>query len=391
MPKTTKYYRCTLCDFKTKKEKNLKRHQAKKICHLRWHRCDEPGCNYSCKIKGNLKKHKAYAHDKNVTWFYCNEPECNYKCKQKYDLKKHHANKHNKNVTWFYCDEPGCNYKCKEKGHLKTHQAFKHNKNVTWFHCDEPGCNYKCKEKSNLNQHQAFKHNKNVTWFYCNEPECNYKCKHKGNLKIHYQGKHDRGDNPCEMPMCSNIVYNLFQYKGIGICRQCAKEHGLKKQRIELKYLKALKKKFDFPFTHDQRVQGDQCTRYRPDAMYLDANHKVHIQLEIDEYQHRLNNGNYSCEEKRISELYDEFKHNVPQHYVVVRLNPDAQFPGQRVDRDKVFRSRIDALAKILHQVRTNPPPELISVVYMYYDVCNHQIVKQFPTYFVDDKKKLTY
>ena len=76
---------------------------------------------------------------------------------------------------------------------------------------------------------------------------------------------------------------------------------------------------------------------------------------------------------------------------MVVRLNPDAQYPGQRVDRDKVFRSRIDALAKILHQVRTNPPPELISVVYMYYDDCNDQIVKQFPTYFVDDKKKLTY
>ena len=86
---------------------------------------------------------------------------------------------------------------------------------------------------------------------------CNYKSKQKGDLKRHQQGKHDMGDNPCEMPMCSNLVYNLFQYKGIGICRQCAKEHGLKKQCIELKFLKALKRKFDFPFTHNQQVQGD--------------------------------------------------------------------------------------------------------------------------------------
>ena len=124
--------------------------------------------------------------------------------------------------------------------------------------------------------------------------------------------------------------------------------------------------------------------------MFLDVNHGVHIQLEIDEYQHRLHNGSYSCEEKRISKLYDEFKHNVPEHYVVIRFNPDAQYSGQTVDRDDVFRTRIDALVKTLNQVRTNPPPELLSVIYMYYDKWNHHIVKQFPKYFVDDDNELT-
>jgi hypothetical protein len=45
------------------------------------------------------------------------------------------------------------------------------------------------------------------------------------------------------------------------------------------------------------------------------------LHVEIDEHQHDRDNGSYSCEERRISELYDEFP---AKRYTVVRINPHA-------------------------------------------------------------------
>ena len=84
--------------------------------------CDQDGCNYKCKRKNNLKRHKAVLHDIGVTWFHCDQYNCNYKVKQKSNLKKHKASKHDIGVTWFNCDQDGCNYKSKKKSNLKTHK-----------------------------------------------------------------------------------------------------------------------------------------------------------------------------------------------------------------------------------------------------------------------------
>ena len=142
---------------------------------------------------------------------------------------------------------------------------------------------------------------------------------------------------------------------------------------------------------HDKTTKGAICTRYRPDILYLDINSKVHIQVEIDEHQHQQNNGSYQCEEKRISVIYDEFKDNVPDHYVVVRFNPDSQYSNQKIDRDQVFSSRLNALVNVINKVINNPPPYPITVIYMYYDQNNDHIVKHFPKLFVDDENELSY
>ena len=111
---------------------------------------------------------------------------------------------------------------------------------------------------------------------------------------------------------------------------------------------------------------------------------KTHIQIEIDEHQHGWKSGSYDCDEKRISDIYDEFGDNVPDHYVVIRLNPDG-YSNKSSDRNAVFKKRLKHLLYIIEQVRKTPPPNRISIIYMYYDTDNHRLAKNIPKYLVDD------
>lgn len=50
--------------------------------------------------------------------------------------------------------------------------------------------------------------------------------------------------------------------------------------------------------------------------------------INIHNSQHGWKSGSYDCDEKRISDIYDEFEIK-PEHYVVVRLNPDSRWIQQ--------------------------------------------------------------
>jgi hypothetical protein len=208
----------------------------------------------------------------------------------------------------------------------------------------------------------------------------------KGDLNRHLAQVHDIGHKECTV--CYKQCGILKQFKGVGICRECAVAYGATKERIEIKYVNALKQQFDMPFVHDARVGGNACLSYRPDVLFLDANCKVHIQFELDEHQHGWKSGSYDCDEKRISDIYDEFGDNVPDHYVVVRLNPDS-YGNEQHSRNKVFQKRLDHLLEILHTVRKRPPPHRISIIYMYYDENNHRIAKNIPKYMLNDTVRL--
>ena len=97
----------------------------------------------------------------------------------------------------------------------------------------------------------------------------------------------------------------------IDMCDNCAIATGQKK-RIEHRYAHYLDKHYDFPSRNDVNVRGSACTRYRPDILYVGIKRILHI--EIDEHEHQNKSGNYSCDEKRISDLYDEFQEPVPDH-----------------------------------------------------------------------------
>ena len=216
-----------------------------------------------------------------------------------------------------------------------------------------------------------------------------------GSLTRHIVDVHDQGHKECGIcyKMCGRVLSHKFTYDQstqtgtIDICRQCCRHYGLKKERIEHRYMERLDKYIDFPALDDQMVRGEACFRYRPDRLYLDANRHVYIHIECDEHQH-WSMGSYTCEEQRISDIYDEFAESVPDHYVVIRFNPD-EYDKNDEDREKVFEERVRHLAEIIQYVRKNPPPEKVSIIYMYYSENNPQIAKNLPVYFVDDKEKM--
>jgi hypothetical protein len=307
-------------------------------------------------------------------------PYCKYTTKYLTTFNRHLSYRHDIGVQWNQCEY--CDDKFKQKGDLKQHMAYVHNIGVTWEHCKY--CDDKFKQKGHLKQHMAYKHDINVTWYKCGK--CDFKSKKTGTLNRHIARVHDIGHKECTV--CYKQCGILKQFKGVGICRECAVAYGAKKERIEIKYVNALKKQFDMPFVHDARVGGNACLSYRPDVLFLDANCKVHIQFELDEHQHGWKSGSYDCDEKRISDIYDEFGDNVPDHYVVVRLNPDS-YGNEQHCRNKVFKKRFDHLLEVLHAVRKRPPPHRISTIYMYYDENNHRIAKNIPTYMLNDTVRL--
>ena len=359
------WHHCDHCDYRGKSKWGLNNHLASKhdICTV-WHHCHL--CNYKCYKPCSLKLHLAYKHDIGIKWHDCHL--CDYKGKQLCNLKTHLSAAHNIGVTWFRCDQ--CDSKFKQKQQLKSHLADKHDIGVTWFKCDL--CDSKFKKKGHLKQHLSDKHNIGVTWFKCDH--CNYKGKQKVHLQLHLAANHDIGNKYCDI--CYETVGKTRSIKGADVCRTCCDDYGIRKERIELKYIKALQKRFQYHMEHDTRVQGDMCLRYRPDAMWLDPHLKCHIQFELDEHQHLWKNGSYDCDEKRISDIYDEFKTNVPEHFVVVRLNPDSE-----LGRTAVFKDRLNHLVEVLEHVKTSPPKEKISIIYMYYDKTYHRIAKNIPKY----------
>ena len=370
---TVQWYHCELCSYKAKFRCVIKQHMANMhgVGTVQWHHCEL--CSYKTKYKSHLKTHSANRHNIGVKWHQCHL--CDLKFKYKTHLKTHLSYVHDIGVTWYKCDH--CDFKGKSKGDWKRHLALKHDIGVKWHKCDH--CDLKFKENGTLKSHMANIHNLGVKWHQCDH--CIYKCKHKGSLKSHLASKHDIGNKYCDI--CYETVGKTRSIKGADVCRTCCDDYGIRKERIELKYIKALNKRFPYHMEHDTRIQGDMCLRYRPDAMWLDPHLKCHIQFELDEHQHLWKNGSYDCDEKRISDIYDEFKTNVPEHFVVVRLNPDSE-----LGRTAVFKDRLNHLVEVLEHVKTSPPKEKISIIYMYYDKTNHRIAKNLPKYLLDKNHK---
>jgi len=341
-------------------------------CHL---------CSYKCKQKGHLKEHKQLKHNIDVVWHSCDL--CSFKCKKKSTLKQHKQYKHNIDVVWHSCDL--CSYKCKERTTLRQHKQNKHNIDVVWHSCDL--CSFKCKHKGNLKTHKQTKHNIDVVWYSCDL--CSFQCKTKGELKRHKQYVENIGDKTCQLCEKTNLgVVKPYGSNGkyIDMCDDCAIETGQKK-RIEHRYTQYLDKHIDFPSINDRVVRGSVCLKYRPDKIYVGINRIVHI--EIDEHQHQNKSGDYTCDEKRISDIYDEFQAPVPEHYIVIRLNTDSYQTENKyyqVDRDKIFNKRAKILIRLMKKIEKQPPPSKICIYYLYYSNDNNRIAKNIPHMLLNDE-----
>jgi len=406
------WYNCNEnnCDYKSKNKKDVDTHKIHSHnINVIWYNCNIDNCNTRCKNIGNLNKHKARIHNINEKWNYCNQNNCNYKTISTSDMNRHIKNTHNINVKWFICDQNGCDKKFKSNSELKSHKHGVHNINVKWFICDQNRCDkkfkfnnklkrhkqtvhninsniYMCefcnkefKENNKLIRHKQSVHNINANKYECNQKECDFNTSRKDHLKAHIENVHDIGEHTCDF--CLNNRNSSINYKDEQgehkICRKCYNKITGKDSRVEKQWSDYLDKNFstEFLISSDKRVMGDVCTRYRPDKLY--ACPGIILHKECDENQHKYGNGGYKCDEKRISDIYDEFPGN---KYIVTRWNPDNyKFPkgykklnrNERLELDFYVTNKVlNNISKIQHQ---------IFIIYMFYDKDNKRLSKNIP------------
>ena len=314
-------------------------------------KCGIDCCKYESKYSGTLKRHKADRHDVGTIWYYCEQPNCDYKCKSAANIRQHNSNVHDVGRIWYYCDQPNCDYKCKTASHLKSHKAFKHEIGICWYKCDQDKCNQKCKTAGNLRQHKEVVHDIGTN-------QCEYCCNNR-NSKNRYLCK------------ITGITSN--------ICNGCYNKVTGKNTRKEKEWSDYLDKHLGINglLSSDKNLKSvGGCQRYRPDKLYTDLNY---VELaECDEFEHRHSNGNYDCDERRISEIYEE-DGIIGKNMAVLRWNPDNYTPKEglkklsRKERLKVYVE----LSKKLREKTSHT--DKIHIYYLFYSEDNPRLSKNIP------------
>ena len=307
------------------------------------------------------------------------------------------------------CDQPGCTYTTNHKGNLKQHLADVHDVDVIWHACDQPGCQFRTKQKGHLKTHLADVHDIGVvTWHACDQPGCKYRAKKKSSLKTHLAFVHDVGDYQCEY--CLGNRNSSIKYRDdklgrvVKICRKCFNAATGKTSRSELQISDYLDLCPDIHFGlidsdksfASMRDSDKSCApasdRRRPDKLYQffrlwkeDLELTLVVHLEVDEHQHIYNNGSYTCEERRISECYDQFK-GQKVVYRVVRINPDKfDWKAAGYSKNPSKKERMQRLKDVILKMVSEPEPyesatgTPIKIQYLYYDTDNIHIAQRLP------------
>jgi hypothetical protein len=146
------------------------------------------------------------------------------------------------------------------------------------------------------------------------------------------------------------------------------RKYKLKEHHVVDKLKENFQEKFTMRF--DKIVEGG-CSRRRPDVAIDFGSHC--LMIEIDENKHT----NYSCEEKRMVELYEDVGF---RKIVFLRFNPDRYKDGSTVYpspfrytragilhlEETEFNRRMDQLMKRIRSHRVEPTDQ-ITVEYLFY------------------------
>ena len=197
---TEKPFECDMCDFRCKQKGNLDRHKMQIHINERPFKCNE--CDYASKTRSSLQQHIRGKHSNQS--FACEITGCQYRTNWPNVLKNHQKEFHS-NVRPFACKE--CDYRSKTNGNLQKHIRAVH-KQEKPFSCHF--CDFKTAVRRDLVQHEAI-HN-DVRPFKCLVQGCGYGSNRVYYLKEHVKRKHAGiEDFPCHV--CSKRFYLRIQLK----------------------------------------------------------------------------------------------------------------------------------------------------------------------------------
>ena len=200
----------------------------------------------------------------------------------------------------------------------------------------------------------------------------------KKDMPRHIRNVHDIGKYECKVcyKKCAKPTACTDPKTQIKteVCRSCFHIMFGKKTRVELLYSDYLDKYFgtEYLVASDARVAGS-CLKYRPDKLYASLHTVLHV--EIDEHQHRGSNGSYSCDERRLSEMYEPF---AGKKYIIFRVNPHG-FKHPDSGRKPTQGERMQMLLKMMRHALIHPPSQEIFIYYICYSVQNPRISRNIP------------
>ncbi len=352
-------YKCKYCNKEYISDSRLNKHIVN-IHKIKPYKCKH--CDRKYKTNNSLKNHLSRKH--NIS-YKC--PQCSKNFKTNAGLNHHLPCNYN---IGYGC--PQCDKHFKTSNGLNRHILCKHsNKRYNCKHCTK-----KFKLDNDLKNHLYYSHNIGTKCFDCEH--CNKKFKTNSGLKNHLSYVHDKGIHQCQC--CIQNVFQLTSYKDIKtqkklkICRKCYRKMTNKHTRKEKQMSDFLDVHFgkEFLIGTDQRINHIACLKYRPDKIY--ASPTTILQVECDEFQHTRSGGSYQCEEKRISDIYNEFP---GKQYIIIRWNPDKyKCTGPMLTRQERLKKLVTVMKNLM---KIKKHPRLITVFYMFYDDDNQNIVRHLP------------
>lgn len=366
---------CDQCKFSTKHASSLRRHKINKhTTRTAQYPCSK--CDLKFKDKSSLGNHIHRMHTANIKMWDCEQ--CDKQFKSNSELTQHIYCMHTPDKILIDCKH--CERKCKTNSDMHAHLMRAHNINVKWKRC--PHCDVICITNAEITHHMKYKHNIGIVWNNCTE--CNAKFKTKSDCTRHKGRIHDIGNKECNL--CLDEVYKLVSYNKLNICKKCYYKLTGQNSRIESQMSYHVDEHFgkDFLVASNTQIYGNKCQRYRPDKLYAFDN--LVIQIECDENQHKYNNGDYSCDERRISNIYDEFP---GKDYIVIRWNPH-KYRTRTTDSEMLdIDDRLKILVDCMKMAQTMIVPNKILIIYLFYDNDNPRISKNIQKIFISTPKQL--
>jgi hypothetical protein len=341
-----------------------KTHKKENMVDVKSKKCIELDCNKVSNYNLPYEKYGLYCvkHKKenmvDIKNKKCKEKNCNIQPTYNYINKTaeycvEHKKENMVDVKSKRCLEINCNnyptynYKDKKSG-LYCNKHKKENMIVIRKRCidcdSSASYNFICKKPLYCNKHKK----SNMIDVINFNNKCKNNCEIRGNKK--YKG------------YCVRCFIYLFPDEKISVKFKVKEQHLI--DFLKLTYGNNI-------FTFDKNVGG--CSKRRPDA-YIDLLTHVLV-IECDEHQH--NRGDYSCENKRTMQLFEDFG---SRPVVFIRFNPDkylmfqSSFKYHKTTGVPIIRNkdewcnRLNSLKETVNIWLKEIPTKEVTEEYLFYD-----------------------